>query len=170
MPDKKSFVKNLNKEFNEEQSQHILSHLKDAHSAVDEELEEAFEEWFNEYFQDNCKEILSIGWDCYSGGSPMSNGGAWYGILHGLVRMSSSDESPEIKQFNRKHFYPWYPEWLSTDMIEMSSDYFSAEELIDLVAGLIDWGNECTSDVSINGMAYSVDYESKTIFPTPTDL
>jgi len=164
------FVKNLNNQFNAEQCQRILNYLKDPQLQLDDDLVDEYNEWFEEYFQDNAKNILSIGWDCYRGGSPMSNGGAWYGILHGLVRVGSSDESPEIQVFSRKQFYPWLPEWLCTDMIEMSSDYFSTEELLSFMAGLIVWENECTSDVYINDVAYSVDYESKTIFPSPSDL
>jgi hypothetical protein len=122
LPYKKKFVKNLLKTFSEDQSQQILDHLKDSKSQLDVDLKDDFDQWFSEYFQDNAREILTIGWDCYSGGSPMS------------------------------------------------SDYFSTEELISFMEGLIDWENECTSDADINDVRYAVDYESQKVFLLTTDL
>lgn len=165
LADNKEFVKNLKTQFNPEQCQSILNHLKDPQIQLDDDLEDEYNEWILEYFQDNFRDILSIGWDFYHSSSPMSNGGVWYSLLHGLVRVASSDNDPEIQIFSRKKFYPWFPEMLYSDLIEISSDYFSTEELVSFVAGLIDWEIDRTEDVFINKVHYSIDYKSQTILP-----
>jgi hypothetical protein len=169
LPEKKKFVKNLHKEFSEEQCQHILRFFKDPQYQLNDDLVDDFDYWFREYCQDESKEILSMSWDGDDTSGPMCNGGAWYSILHGLVICGSTDDGTEVKRFNRKHFYPWYPGGLATDVISMSSDYFSIDLLIDFVLGMIDFEEEYTSIVYINDDRYSIDYEDQTIYPTSVD-
>jgi hypothetical protein len=169
LPDQKKFVKILSRQFEEEQYRQILLHLKDPDIQLDDDLFDEFTDWLREYFQDNAKEILTIGWDCYSGGSPMSDGAAWYSILHGVVIVASTDVGPEYQNFNRKKFFPWYPEGLMTDMIEMVSEYFSTEELMEFMLSMLDWENEGSQDIYINDVQYSIDYESQTISPKPVN-
>jgi len=147
------FLAALNDYYDGEQKAIIidcLSNSKKEHTL----LMDKFEDWFREELREGDVEILTIGWDSDGWGSG-GNGAVWFNSRFGVVSFGSSDYSDDhIEVFEKDNFEPWCIEHLCNDYVEISSEVYNEDELIEIANKL---GMNEDTKLTVNGKEVEVD-------------
>jgi hypothetical protein len=127
------FLYALKDVFNENEIIEIINYSKDLSKQYPDVMDK-FYDWFKDKNGD--KNIISISWDSKNWGAG-GNGFISFDLLFGLVQMTSSDfEDEHIEIFIKESFYPWAIEDLNNDYIEISSDIYTEQELIEMAESM----------------------------------
>jgi hypothetical protein len=129
----KDFLDALRCNYNEIQIEEIINYSRDISKNYPVIMDQ-FYDWFQE--ENGELNILSIAWDSKNWGSG-GNGFISFDLLFGLVKMTSSDfEDEHTEIFNKNTFIPWAIEDLRNDYINMTSDIYSEQELIEIAENI----------------------------------
>ena len=141
----KDFVDILKDEFQENEVQEIINYCKEINRKYPEVMDQ-FYDWIMD--MDSNTNVLSIGWDSENWG-PGGSGFISFDLVFGLVKMRSSDyEDEHTEIFDKENFSPWAIESLMNDFVEIDSDIYSEQELLDIAEGM---GLDVDTKLTIKG-------------------
>ena len=123
------FLINLKNEFEANECQEIINYCKEINRNRPKVMNH-FYDWIMDVDSDT--NVLSIGWDSEEWG-PGGSGFISFDSVFGIVKMTSSDyEDGHIEIFDKENFSPWAIESLTGDFIEIDSDIYSKQEILDI--------------------------------------
>lgn len=132
----------------ESAEQELIKDYINSKSVQDSDLIDRFFEWLLEELNNNSKPILTIGWDSHEWGAG-GNGFVSFLTRFNIVSMKSSDyENDHFEIFDKTTFFPWVIENLENDVVEIESEVFSEEELLEMANNM---GIRKDTNLSVNG-------------------